>query len=424
MREDGRARDVSLLGAEARQLRAAIATAPDHALVKVISVLDRNPNRNLVSELLDAARPRLRRLRPPRPLSFDRLLFLPLDGAIIDAREWRGEEWRIPRTALPPIARGIRDAILCADGKVPQGLSVSEIERLMEGRSFSDLDAVSQAGSPLWQAASIVAPGARLPSDWVATGFKEAQFERMLALAASVWRHARPIWEALSQASSGPSETAIRSALVAVAAEGLPALRAVAATLMLKAAKPGRVAGIAAGLHGMPTDIAYGALDDWLTACRPDVPEDDPAAAVHMAEAFLEALDDLEQSKLARTPERRAKVAALRRETAELCRKAYETRAREDLVAPLAAPIPGDEAVLALEARARQLRALEQAGRRLADPEMFDRMRAELMETIRRAKHGVGISGADFEDVDLIRLIEILSGPEAAMRLLESSTKT
>jgi plasmid stabilization system protein ParE len=147
------------------------------------------------------------------------------------------------------------------------------------------------------------------------------------------------------------------------------------------------------------------------------VPENDPAAAVHMAEAFLEALDDLEQSKLVGTPERRAKVAALRRKTAELCRKAYETRAREDLVAPLAAPMSGDEVILALEAKARHLRALEQAGRRLADPEMFDRMRVELMETIRRAKHGVDVSGAGLEDVDLIRLIEILSGPEAAILL-------
>jgi hypothetical protein len=406
-----------LLGTEARQLRAAIATAPDHALVKVISVLDRNPNRNLVSELLDAARPRLRRLRPPRPLSFDRLLFLPLDGAIVDAREWRGEEWRIPRTALPPISRAIRDAMSRAAGKIPQGWSVAEIERLMDGRSFSDLDAVSQAGMPLWQAASTVASGVRLPPDWGSAGLKETQFERMLALAASVWRHAAPIWDALGQAASGPSETVIRSAFVAVAAEGVSASRAVAATLMLKAAKPGRVAGVAAGLHGMPTDIAYGALDDWLAACRPNVPENDPAAAVHMAEAFLEALDDLEQSKLVGTPERRAKVAALRRKTAELCRKAYETRAREDLVAPLAAPMSGDEVILALEAKARHLRALEQAGRRLADPEMFDRMRVELMETIRRAKHGVDVSGAGLEDVDLIRLIEILSGPEAAILL-------
>jgi hypothetical protein len=227
----------------------------------------------------------------------------------------------------------------------------------------------------------------------------------------------------LSQAASGPSEAVIRSAFLSVAAEGVPALRAVATTLMLKAAKPGRVAGIAAGLHGMPTDIAYGALDDWLAACRPDVPENDPAAAVHMAEAFLEALDDLEQSKLARTPERRARAAALRRETAELCRKAYETRAREDLVTSLAAPLSGDEAILALEARARQLRALEQAGRKLADPEAFDRMRAELMETIRRARRGIGTSRVGFEDVDVIRLTEILSGPEAAMELLRLSKK-
>jgi hypothetical protein len=56
--------------AETRHLVHALASASDMALAQVIEILDRLPDRSEADRLLDAARPRLKQIRPSRSLQF------------------------------------------------------------------------------------------------------------------------------------------------------------------------------------------------------------------------------------------------------------------------------------------------------------------------------------------------------------------
>uniref|UniRef100_UPI0018E01F0B hypothetical protein n=1 Tax=Roseomonas rosulenta TaxID=2748667 RepID=UPI0018E01F0B len=119
--------------AEHRRLTHAVASASDAALARVVAVFDRMADRREADRLLDAARPRLRRLRPPRPIAFTRLLFLPLDGVIVEARAWKRADGGVPRSALPALGDAVRVAI---------GAAAIAIEDAFAGRSFADLAAV------------------------------------------------------------------------------------------------------------------------------------------------------------------------------------------------------------------------------------------------------------------------------------------
>ncbi|MBR0677402.1 hypothetical protein GXW77_14575, partial [Roseomonas alkaliterrae] len=257
-------------------------------------------------------------------------------------------------------------------------------------------------------------PGPAPPPGWQEAGLSPVDYRQAAALATGAWRCAGPLWAALAAARFGPPEDLTRLALLAAMAEGPAVLAAALSTLMLKAAKPGGVATLAADLPGAPPALAERVLDAWLAECRPEIPLADPAGAAGMAEAFREALDDLADSRLAQRAERRQRIAAIRREAAEACRMAY-AEAAETVLAPLASGAADDAAIGALEATARQVRRLEQAGRGLGAATAFDAAAHRVTERIAalRGKPGIGTA-------DLVRMTEILAGPEAAMRLLDA----
>lgn len=399
--------DGAVLSAEARRLRHAVAAAPDALLAKVVAVFDGLADRREADALLDAARPRLRRLRPPRPITFARLLFLPLDGVIVEARAWRRQDGVLPRSALPPLAAAIRAAI---------GAEAAAVDAATAGRSFADHAAIDAGGRRLWRAAARAAPGLPEPPGWAGAGLGAEDFGQAIALAGGMWRVADPLWAALAAAAAGPPEDLARAALLAAAAEGPRTLAAALATLLLKAARPGAVAAIAAALPGAPPALADRALDDWLAACRPEIPAADPRAAARLAEAFLEAMDDLEDSALGRRAERRRHIAALRRQAAEACRDAFAEIAAGALLDPLEAArgAADDATVQAMEATARDLRRLERAGRALGAAAAFDATLRRVTDRLAALRAAPGANPAD-----AARLVEILAGAEAALRLLD-----
>lgn len=167
----------TVLSAEQRRLTHAVASASDDALARVVAVFDRMADRREADRLLDAARPRLRRLRPPRPIAFTRLLFLPLDGVVADARRWKRADGGLPRSALPALGDAVRVAI---------GVEAGAIEAGFAGRSFADLPAVDAAGRRLWRAAAGAAARLVPPPGWEGSGLGEAEFRHCVALAAGV----------------------------------------------------------------------------------------------------------------------------------------------------------------------------------------------------------------------------------------------
>ncbi|MBR0661381.1 hypothetical protein [Neoroseomonas oryzicola] len=391
--------------AEQRRLTHAVAAASDEALARVVAVFDRMADRREADRLLDAARPRLRRLRPPRPISFARLLFLPLDGAIVDPRAWNRKEGTLPRSALLPIGTAMQEAL---------GAEAAAIEEVFAGATFADAAAIERAGRRLWRAAAAAAVA--MPPQWEASGLGPADFRHCAALSAGVWRHADALWAALALAAEGPPEPMVRDAIAAAAGEDPMVIEAMIATILLKAARPGTVAAAAAASRAAPPGSAERVLDRWLEGCTPDLPAGDAAGAARLAEAFAEAIEDLDASPMVRRPERRQRVAALRRQVDEACRAAFVDATTQSLIEPMArnAGRIDDGAMMQIERTARSIRRLEQAGRALGGATAYDAALRRVTDAFGALRAAPGANPAD-----LARLTEILAGPEAALRLLD-----
>ncbi|MFM7418728.1 MAG: hypothetical protein ACKO54_03335, partial [Alphaproteobacteria bacterium] len=395
--------------AETRHLIHALASASDMALAQVIEILDRLPDRSEADRLLDAARPRLRQIRPSRGLQFTRLLFLPLDGAISDNRDWQKGDARLPRSALPAIAEALRLAM---------GAEAEQLEASFTGKSFHDIAAVDRAGRILWGAAARLAPELRPGPRWERTGLRGDDFAPLVQLAAHIWRHAVPLWTALQLAGWGPPDDAVRAALSPMVGENSPAFGMALATLMQKATSPGQVAKEAARLSDKAGIIADAAVDDWLERARVHLPGEDLITAAVFAESFGRAFQDLENAPATRSPRRGTRLVQLRQEAEVTCRLAYEegleTHILRQLPALCAAATP--ELILAMEGQARALRRIENIGRRYGPDHGYDgagRRIAAARESARQALEPGGIT-----KLDLARLAEILLGPEAALGFL------
>lgn len=395
--------------AETRQLVYALAAASDMALTNVVEILDRLPDRLEADRILDAARPRLRQLRPARSLQFTRLLFLPLDGAIVDNKDWRGGEARLPRTALPGIAEALRLAM---------GGEAARLEEASTGKNFQDFAAIDRAGSALWAAAGTHAPNLQPGPRWEASGLRDEDFKALIRLAAPVWRHAAGLWAAIKMAGWGPPEEAVRAALAPLAQEDSDAFAIGLATIMQKATSPGLVAVASANLSPRATAIADAAVDDWLAGARVALPAEGLAMAASLAESFGYAFRDLENAPLTSNPRRGEKLVQLRQEAAETCRLAYE----EGLDAEILRTLPSlcsaatIEQISALEAQARALRRIELVGRRYGIDHGYEGAARRIGAAINEAK--LKLEPGGMTSLDLARLAEILLGSEVALEVL------
>ena len=396
--------------AETRHLMHALAAASDMALTNVVEILDRLPDRLEADRLLDAARPRLRQLRPVRSLQFTRLLFLPLDGAIADNADWKRDDTRLPRAALPGIAEALRIAM----GQEAQALDAS-----LAGKNFLDTGVIDRTGVLLWDRAVALAPALQPGPRWANSGLKQQDFAPLVQLASGVWRHAAGLWSAIKLAGWGPPDEAVRVALTPMAKEDTNSFAIGLATLLQKATSPGMVARTASGLSDQTSVIADAALDDWLAKARVTLPGEDLAAAASLAESFGRAFQDLENAPPTRNPRRGERLVQLRQEAEVTCRLAYEDGLEAEIMRklPLFASAATPEQVTALEAQARALRRIELIGRRYGIDHGYDGAAKRIIAALHATKQRLTPLG--LTKLDLARLGEILLGPEAALELLD-----
>ncbi|MBV1795767.1 hypothetical protein [Siccirubricoccus sp. G192] len=397
----GRLREVAWLGQN-------LAKVDDAALQRVVSLLDGLRERGEADRVLDQARRRLRALRPPRPLGFARILFLPFDGAITPSARWRRGEALLPRGALAALAAAVQAGL---------GANAAPILQACEGRTTADAGAIAQIGALLWPAATLP-PEA--PPDWALTGLPTSDYQAIAALCRPVWAAGPALWAALSAATEGPPEELVRAALGGLAGAGPQPFAVALAALIARAAAPGRVAEVAAGLGPALRGAALQALEAALDQPLPEFDRLDPGCATQAARDLTRRLDDLAACPLL-TSDRQRRLQMLRRAAEEACREAFLAAAEQQLLAPAArlaeAPEVADQEVAALEAEARGLRLLQAAGRGLGGAGAYDRALCAMVEGLTllggRASHPAGL-----QRMDLARAIELLAGPEAAAAVL------
>jgi hypothetical protein len=388
---------------ELRRLRRDLTTAADEQIARVVAMLDRLPDRGEADQVLDPLRPRLRTLKPPRPLNLPRLLFMPLEGALVAPTAWRRGGPEVPRNAIRPIA----DAVLAANP------SLAAIATACLSADARDAAGVMKLGRPAWAAAA-AAIGRDPPPDWAATGLRDDDFRAITAICVPLWRHAEALQSAVAASEDGPPDGLLRAALTPLAGDAF-AFQAAVATLLRKATKPGGVVACASAIGPAAGPAAERALDGFLDGCMPVFATEDLAGTAAAARSLARALEDVENSAAGRHLDRRRRLHALRATAATACR----SRHAEVLTASVLAQLTGKPAtppdMVALEETARDLRRIEAAGRRLGDAGAYDRAARDATDSLSRAARECPDMA---ERIEIARLAEILVGSDAAEAML------
>jgi hypothetical protein len=303
------------------------------------------------------------------------------------------------------------------------GPAVDEISANLGGRNFFDVLQVDQTGRRLWAEAARLAPGLAFPNGLPNVGLSAAQCADLILLAASIWRHAEPIWEAKLAAFSGPSPEMVTAALKGPAQDGQVAFGLALVSLMQKAQSPASVIRTAARLSPIAGSIADEKIDELMKAPPSSLPIQDPVRAAHMAEEYVSLLKELEAAPVGRQTDRRSVTAPLLSHMGKVSEEAARQIAERQLLPALQNPNAKRRAaiVVNIEHLARALRRLEMAGRRSGAVLGFD----ELAQTYRQRLKAIlnALDGGGLQRADVIRFSEILLGPERAQELTAQSGK-
>jgi len=389
-------------------MRQALAEASDTALSRVVGMLEEAGNPAEAASLLAGVRVRLREIRPPRRMNLVRLLFMPLDGSIVQAQSWQRDGGKVPRSALQALADQLRAA---------EPAEWEDLALAAQGYAMDDAAAIRRLGGEVWALAARAMPQAPPPGWQAATGIKPEHHAPLVRLCVGVWNQATPLWDAVEMGGTElPLPVLQRTLAPSLGNEAVFA--ACLATLMRFSTAPWAVASAAGTLGPMPRLVAERALDAYIETMPPVIDAQAPGASAQRAQHFVDVCEALENGLPDGRPERRQRLRHLRHETDRACRAAYAGALEQILMQPLAglAATAGIADIIAIEHSARQIRGLGLAGRRIGGTGSYDAAERGLPDAMARLlQHG---TPAGLSRIDMARLAEILCGPDAAAKLL------
>ena len=404
---------------ELRALTRDLSGAPDPQLRRIVAAVDAMATRGPADALIEPLRQRLLVLRPPRPLRFDRLMFYPLDSLIVPAARWTARHHTIPRTALAPMAEQVSRMM---------GAEARTIAAEIIGRTTADGALIQRLGGSLWPAAARILAAAQAPERWAAaTGFNEQAYQRLARSVALLLGHAATLDALCAEAANGllsPDPERIATMLGRIAATDPPVLPMLITLLLLRL--PQATESLVPG-HAEPTaTMIQAALDQAVGRVLQQLDEEegteaqiakgtlsDASAAAARIATLLTQLD--------RGPvkdKRHLKLRTLRLRLDAGCRARFTLGLQEELLIPLQDPggVVGDALVRKLECAARGLRMLEREARAIGSGPVYQSLLRSATEMVRAEA-----SGDRLTKMDRIRLVEILSGPDMALAMLDQA---
>jgi hypothetical protein len=400
-----RAGSAPVIGSEMRSVRRELAGADDTRVLQVLRYVDGLADRGQADGLLAPLRDRLRRLRPARPLRFARVLFMPMDPAIVSTRDWRAGAPQLPRSAIAPIVAMVRRA---------QPELLLPFDAIINDSNQAESVRARNGGSMLWTPSAALLRTAEPPPEWREAGLPPAAF-RALAAGCARCLGAAEQFDDLNDPGvpAGDLDRALAAQMKASEADG-PIAWGMLLSVMLQrfptSEAPHRAAAAASGSRALQqsAEAAFEAAWTWIERAAHDTSVGDPAEAaadLRRQAGLLEVL--------ARDPKQRRRAVTLQTELRAACALRIESVAQERLVGPLqriTAEDAADEGVLGvLETDARALRQLDSEARRLGSGAGHD---AQL-----RTAAAAVTARTDMAPMDRARLVEILLGPQAALDL-------
>jgi hypothetical protein len=386
-----------------RELRHSLAQASDAQILRVVATVDGLADRRSADQLVAPLRPRLGQLRPPRPLRFARLLFLPLGPVIIPASQWRLGGESIPRSAVQPIAAAVRAAL----GGAPA------VTELIAGRLVGDTDIEAAAGALLWTPAAKILSGMEALHDWEAfTGLPEPAWLEIKAKIVGLLLIAERIWGAGAPALATPA--AVEGLLKDVQTDAPLAMSAVL-TVLLAIGRNLRHVLVAAARHSdrlaaLSSAAVVHTLEAMPAALEAKIGRaqaQDAADEADRAGAFLAAAE-------ASGMVSRAKIRLARQAVVAQCADRFARGVDEDVLAPLLTrdQPPNDQEMTQLEETARALHRIEAAGRGLGGGAQLDGPMNQAWKTLSR------LPAEKLDPIDRARVAEILFGSDLAATML------
>jgi hypothetical protein len=336
---------------------------------------------------------------------------------MVPARHWRSGQASVPRTILHAMSVTVQNAM---------GPDAEVIGKLIAGRNSGETEIVTHAGLALWAKAGDILAQAPPCPDWPETGLPIAAYAPLARAVATVLRNASALRALAREAEVGvlePNQQGIADILARLAGE--PADGCAMVFRLLLAQFP-HAAALLRGLTDAQTPAAKAALsvamdrglDDTLTDLETDSDvikdlSERPLAELGVQMSRIDALlRDIGND--AEAAQHRPRLRAIRDKLDTICRVRFADGLKSGLAAPLAAASPPIDGVgqRRLETCARDLRTVETAGRKLGGPAAYNALLREAETTVATAAKGGNLS-----PMRAIRLVEILSGAEAAEAL-------
>jgi hypothetical protein len=407
---NARGRDKSI-----SELTRLLANASAPQLLRIVAAVDGMSERGAADGLIAPLRHRLVNLHPTRPLRFARLVFLPLDPLIIPATGWRMSHCMMPRAAILPMAQVVETGL---------GAEGAAIKRAIHNRKADQVSLIATLGAALWPQAGSILGRSDVPPDWTATGLNDQAYRnlaRRLGAVLSAAPSLGAIYDESAQGLSPPDPAAFKALVHMVSGPAPDALPMLAALLLLRLPQAAHLlyqmkAGTASAALRAATDQAADLLLDQLgkgEAGWSPIATSPLMAAGATAGRIAALLNELHRAGV--TAARRKQLHSLRQKLDADCSARFQADLDTEFLASLRAlpDRPGAQDISGLETTARSLRALEAGARVFGSGNTYDRLLAGAAETVEgRADR------RRMEFVDCLRLVEILAGSEAALKLL------
>jgi hypothetical protein len=309
------------------------------------------------------------------------------------------------------------------------GASGPTIDAMIADQHTDNIRVISEAGAILWPRAADILADTPVPPAWRDSGLPDAAFQPLLKGLATVWRRASRLRLLFRDGQIGAlkaDQQAVDSIMADTPAESPLGCAMVARLILLQSPFAVRYLKLFASASANRDDkvilqkaVTRG-IDESLRGME------QPAAFAetigranldHVGEqvrTLTTLLNRIEEDGGALSS--RSRLGPIRDNLAKTCHARFDSAVQEDLLAPLAAAgaasLPaGDEAIL--EATARDLRTFETAARGLGGSDRYDALLATGTQAVQAARARGAVSR-----MAEIRLVEILAGPEAALRLL------
>jgi hypothetical protein len=400
-----------------RTLRDDLLAADDTKIRQIVGLSEESPQADNWQLVLDPIRARLALLQPPRALRFTRLLFIPLEDLLVPAPDWRPGRATIPRSVLKPIAATVRTAL---------GDDMAPIERLIAGHNTYEAETVTRAGGMLWGPAGEILARAPPPANWEETGLPPATYAPLARGMATVLRRAVALRSQIRDVQLGalePNQQAVEAIVLGLAGEPPDGCAMVFKLLLGHFPHAGALLRRLAEANPVPAERSLlqaamdRGIDDILvdlegeTSLIKDLREGNLSGVGLQVERLAGLLQDIGDDRNA--VRHRARLRGIRDKLDSVCRDRFADGMKRGLVAPLAGASPVDQnGQKQLENCARELRTVEIAGRKLGTHAAYDALLEQAAEAVQ-----AGADAGNLTPIRAVRLVEILSGPEAAEQM-------